>query len=257
MNLNLPAELTKSDFYLKKPFTIFEIHNFIDRKDYDNLVREILSFNDYTDISIGRGEKEKLTYTGSNLGEIELPHFKTFVTKVISKSFFQWFSKTHLPYFEKSLLPIHISKPKHILSKFFKRVNQLFGSPFSLFFIEVECSVIRKDASIPPHTDSSSKRLSMVFYISNKDLPEKMRIDLGTIFYGVKHGCDIWRRYNCKLLEKNEAKEFFINHQVAHISKFYPNQCVGFIKSDISWHGVRNNNYEFDRKTLVINVREL
>ena len=89
MKLNLPIQLSKSDFYLKRPFIIFEIHNFIDNSDYDNLVREISSFNDYNHISKGRGKKEKITFTGSNLGEIELPQFKKFVTKVISKSFFQ------------------------------------------------------------------------------------------------------------------------------------------------------------------------
>ena len=63
MKLNLPIQLSKSDFYLKRPFIIFEIHNFIDNSDYDNLVREISSFNDYNHISKGRGKKEKITFT--------------------------------------------------------------------------------------------------------------------------------------------------------------------------------------------------
>jgi len=260
MKFNLPNQLHEADKFLQNPFVIFEIHNFMDDSDYDALVQEIKSWDDYkisADLGEGRGEKKKTSYTRSDLGQIELPQFKKFVTEITSRSFFQWFAKTHLPYYKRGLLTIYVSKPKNIFSRILRRINRILRSPFSFYYIEVENSVIKKGTSISPHTDAPNKRLSLVFYLSERGLPEQMRTNLGTIFYGISNGGQKWSKFNTNLLTKNETTEFLKSYQPTHISHFRPNACSGFIKNDISWHSVAENKYDYDRKTIVINMMEV
>ena len=256
MKFNLPNQLEEADKFVQNPFVIFEIHNFMDDSDYDALVKEIKYCDEYNYIE-GTGGKKKTAYTRSDLGQIELPQFKKFVTEITSRAFFQWFKKTHLPYFKRGLLTICVSKPKNIFFRIARRINRILSSPLSFYYIEVENSVIMKGASISPHTDSYLKRLSLVFYLPERALPEQMRIDLGTIFYGIKSGGQKWSRFQTKFLTKNETTEFLKSYQQAYISQFQPNVCAGFIKNDISWHSVAENKYDdYGRKVLVINVRE-
>ena len=50
MKLNLPNQLAEADVFVQNPFVIFEFHNFMDDSDYDTLVNEMKSFNEYDSI---------------------------------------------------------------------------------------------------------------------------------------------------------------------------------------------------------------
>ena len=245
---------------------IFEIHNIMDNSDYDALVQEISSSDDskvYRDLGDGRGKKIKTTYQRSDLGQIKQPQLKNFVNEFTSKSFFRWFVKTHVPYFKKGLLQIYLPNKKHIFSRILVRINRIIGSPLNYYSIKVQNSYTTKGTTIAPHTDTLNKRLSLVFYLSERELPEQMRTDLGTIFYGIKNDGQKWSHSEriesgkTNLLNKDENIEFLKSYKPIHIAQFRQNACAGFIKNDISWHSVSKNKYDYDRKVLVVNILEL
>ena len=90
-----------------------------------------------------------------------------------------------------------------------------------------------------------------------------MKVDLGTIFYEIKNGGQKWsmsernKSFKPNLLTDNENIEFLKSYKPAHKAKFRPNSCAGFIKNDISWHSVAENKYNYDRKTIVVNIMEI
>ena len=257
MQFNIPSHLDEADKFIQSPYIIFEFHNFMDNTDYNALVQEIYSLNDYDYTFDGKGGKKGKIYTRSDLKKIKLPQFNKFMTEITNKSFFKWFSQTHLPYFNNGLIRILVSRPRNIFFRILRRINRILNSPLSFYHIQVETSVITKGSSIPPHTDDALKRLSLILYLCEKELPEKMRINLGTIFYGVRNEGQEWSRFDSILLNNNETNKFYKDYQKEYISQFRPNVCAGFIKNDISWHAVSKNIYDYGRKALVINILEL
>ena len=272
MKLNLPNQLAEADVFVQNPFVIFEFHNFMDDSDYDTLVNEMKSFNEYDSIDprgmeYGMGGKMLISYNRSNLEQIKLPQFKKLVTELTSRSFFEWFKKTHFPYIKKRHpISILVSKPRNIIIRIVRRISRILHLPLGFYYMEVQTSVIKKGDSLPPHIDDARKRLSLILYLSERELPEKIRTNWGTIFYGLKDGGQEWREtkkannpsgYNeTYLTNKNETTEFLNNYEQIYVAKFRPNVCAGFIKNDISWHSVDEIKFGDDRKVLVINVRE-
>ena len=74
-----------------------------------------------------------------------------------------------------------------------------------------------------------------------------MQKGLGTVFYKPRKFRRAWRNYDSGLLSERKTRKFFHKYEIAHISLFKPNRCVGFIKNDISWHAVAPNNFDYDR----------
>ena len=122
---------------------------------------------------------------------------------ILSRGFFRWFKKTHLPYFGGQL-PIFSKNRKSALGTLL-RLGKKLGLPYSLFFAEVEVSSIEKGRSIPPHTDDSTKRLSFVLYLGGGDLAEADAEALGTRFFTGKEDKPAWSRYASGLLTDEEG----------------------------------------------------
>ena len=141
--------------------------------------------------------------------------------------------------------------------------NQNVVPENNFYSIKIQNSYSTKGATIAPHADTSNKRLSLVFYLLEREYPEQMRIDLGTIFYGIKNDGQKWSHSErieggkTNLLNKDEHIDFLKSYKPIHIAQFQKNTCSGFIKNDISWHGVAKNKYDYDRKVLVVNILEL
>jgi hypothetical protein len=83
----------------------------------------------------------------------------------------------------------------------------------------------RKGYSIAPHTDKVKKVLSLLFYLPED---ESMR-DYGTsVFVPNEQG------FKDKEARHHEFKDF----TEVYRAPFIPNSCFGFIRSDVSFHGV-------------------
>ena len=100
MKLNLENNLKDFDTYIDEPFIIFEKRNFLDISTYNDLVDEIYGLSDFEFVFSGKGEKLKSSINGDNVNKLSDGVFKEFCKSCISNSFFKWFEKTHLPYFQ-------------------------------------------------------------------------------------------------------------------------------------------------------------
>ena len=185
MKLNLENNLKDFDTYIDEPFIIFEKRNFLDIPTYNDLVDEIYGLSDFEFVFSGKGEKLKSSINGDNVNKLSDGVFKEFCKSCISNSFFKWFEKTHLPYFQLDKKRyLYTKHPRSFIIKSLNKIINIFKIPLCFFYTEVEYSSIKKDSFIPPHTDSYQKRLSFVYYLPSKNinLTENMQQSLGTVF---------------------------------------------------------------------------
>ena len=253
----LPDTLDAASFYATDPFTIFEIEDFVDQAFYDALVADVAARQDFDRVFTGKGDKKKFSLGGHNIHEMEDCPFKTFVTYFLSEDFFAWFTRTHLPHFEVRGTPFHVFNKLDPDTLALQESMDPDNPAHTFYNTEVHYSSIGKGGFIPPHTDSPKKRLSLVFYLPDAPLAEDMSRDLGTVFYRPADDKKGWSRIQSGLLNEKATTKFHKNHDVAHVTKFRPNTCAGFIKSDISWHAVIPNEHDYDRRAIVINIMEM
>lgn len=254
----LPDEISDSVFYSDAPFTIFEISPFVDQLSFENIVREVRGLDEFDDVYKGNGEKKKFTINLSNVDKINDGAFKDFCSCILSRDFFSWFKKTHLPYFERKLIYTQIPNP-NLLFKLVRRFFKLIPLPLGLYYTEVEYSSLVKGAFIPPHTDTSKKRLSFVFYLPlEQELSESEKIQLGTVFWKPKEeATPPMNRFGVSPLGGEERSRFYEDYEVLKVATYDVNKSACFIKSDNSWHSVEENTLDYDRRAIVINVYEL
>ena len=100
-----------------------------------------------------------------------------------------------------------------------------------------------KDYSIGPHTDSRSRFISLLLYLS-KDIKY---MDSGTCFY--------------KPINKNIPVQDLRHHKFGDFNlikkiKYIPNRLVFFPRTDISYHGVEHVKIDnCDRRLIIINIK--
>lgn len=265
LKTNLINKLGKSlkdfDNYFENPFIVFEKNNFLDHKEYSNLVDEIYCLNDFEKYFEGKGDKKKRSINGTNLHTLKQGVFRDFCKFFLSQEFYIWFKKTHLPFFKNSKkYKIYILKPRSLIFRLIKKIFKVFNVPVSFYFTEIEYSSITKGGFIPPHTDSKNKRLSFVYYLlkNSNEIDKEQKKALGTVFWKPSSNYkNHLNRFDCSLLDGNEKKDFYKNYEPFYIADYDQNKFVGFIKSDNTWHTVEPFNFSYDRRAIVINVLEL
>jgi hypothetical protein len=114
-----------------------------------------------------------------------------------------------------------------------------------------EFSSLGEDASIPPHTDSESKLLSLMLYFPR---PGAEVAPVGTEFYAPRQGRAWSVDWNTGLLGEQEQQKFFKMHETFYQTEFVSNVLYGFVKSDRSWHGLKPVEKEYTpRRSVNIN----
>lgn len=257
LNVNLPETLADASYYTTEPFTIFEIENFVNEEFYSELVADVNSRQEFDRVFKKKGNKKKFSLGGHNIEDVEDRPFTTFVRYFLSQEFYEWFARTHLPHFPGSDNPYYVYDKDGTDFKTLKKNNKDAANPYTFYNTEVHYSSIEKDGFIPPHTDSPRKRLSLVFYLPSEPVSDEMQANLGTVFYAAKGDTPVWERFESGLLNGKETDKFLANHSVARTTSFEMNKVAGFIKSDISWHAVAPNAYDYDRRAIVINIMEM
>jgi hypothetical protein len=260
IELMLHEKLENCDEFIKNPIIIFKISNFLDENSYKNLVEEIYSISEFNKPFTGKGEKAINTINGSNINKIKNSTLKNFCKIILSKNFYLWFKQTHLLYYDKKNFQIYIQTYQNFFWRVFNKINKYLKFPLTIYYTEIEYSSIKMGGFIPPHTDNKNKRLSLVYYLPKKnyELNEAMKKNLGTVFWRAQSTAVApIKRFDCGLLDGEERDDFYASYEPLHIFKYEPNQIVGFIKSDISWHSVEKFEFDYDRRAIVINIYEL
>jgi hypothetical protein len=118
-------------------------------------------------------------------------------------------------------------------------------------YMGFEFSVLHDGSSIPPHTDEPGKLLSLMLYFPT---PDQTTLPLGTEFYRPRPGRRTRRRWLSDMPDAGRAEEFFTDHEVFLQLDFAPRKLFGFVKSDVSWHGLREAEPgPAGRRALVVN----
>ena len=252
---NLPRTILDSDLYINSPYKVFEIKNFLSDEDFEKLSKFIKEFDNFDDkFDQDKGGKEKKSFNGSNIKHIKNSFFRDFCSYALSKKFYYWFKKTHL-IFHDSALPVYVLNRNTVRHKISRKIVKIFKLPISFYYTEIEVGSLKPGAFIPPHIDSSHKRLSLVLYVNNNALSNKQRMQLGTVFFKQKNRVKI--NFNGTFLSnKEDLDNFYNNFEPFHTALYENNVCAGFIKNNISWHAVKENCYDFNRTAIVINTFE-
>ena len=91
-----------------------------------------------------------------------------------------------------------------------------------------EFSRLEKGSFVPPHTDGTSKLVSLMLYFPHAEWDESY--GGSTVFYRPKNPAANWNWHNRRVAFEDVVP--------FHVNKFVPNKLVGFLKSKNSYHGV-------------------
>lgn len=133
-----------------------------------------------------------------------------------------------------------------------KKMLDELGMRFSFEF-----SSMCNGSYLPPHTDSTSKLLSILIYLPI----DNNKSSLGTKFFKSKSSSP-FRSWDSAQLADKKLSEFYSTHELLYAPTFELGNVVGFLKSDLSWHSVeaiecqipiRRNSFNI---SLFINIIE-
>ena len=97
--------------------------------------------------------------------------------------------------------------------------------------------------SIGPHTDSRSRFISLLLYLSKDSKYQNS----GTCFYQPRD-----KKMSVQHLKHHKFNDFSLEKRI----KYMPNRLVIFPRTDLSYHGVENIEIdECDRRLIIVNIK--
>ena len=255
IKLSINDNLDSMNYFIKNPFTVFESNNFLDEGSYTSLKKELYEFDEFDHVFSDNGNKKKFTIGGFNVNDLNEGSFKDFCELILSMEFYNWFKKTHLSAFKDKKYKIKIDNPRSRLTRLFKFITNIFFIPIDFYYAEIEYSSMKKGSFIPPHTDDPNKRLSFVYYIPFEDVSHENKINLGTVFWQSDLKQDSDEKYYH--VEAEKVNQFEKENSIFHVATYDSNKIVGFIPCNNSWHSVKENKSDIDRRVIVINYYKM
>ena len=253
----------KINFLQKKPFYIFEIDSFLSDEEYD-LLEKNFPVEDKSKMVNVIGNK---TYFDNKMQANE--HYEDLALKnneaikILSKKFDEVFFINLIKKLKKEIFISRLSNLKDLklLFKLLRKTKivsktttkNLFQKFFySNYQYSFEFSYMNKDSFILPHTDKTSKLVSLMLYFPTKKLNNSY---IGTTFYNSKFK-NFDNNQPFQTIEENLAF-YRKNLKESLIFPFRKKKLFGFIKSDVSWHGVKKLEIPEDetRKSININLK--
>ena len=212
--------------YIDKPFIIFEIENFLDNKDFDILKKTFPGTNYFQAKPDDSKEIFNKSHSDYSVFMKENEDWFNFFKKFESKDFV---SNAYLFSLYENIKIRGLSHFK----KWTTNQNNLFTKFFfRRVFLETHFALQDPTQIVYPHTDSRSKLLSMIYYVSGNE-------NGGTEFWDIKKNRPKWDNWNNRhLIDKDDLNEFRNDSKLILKSKFKENKLVGFIKTNYSWHSV-------------------
>lgn len=121
--------------------------------------------------------------------------------------------------------------------------------------ISFEFSHLTDGSSIPPHTDSLNKLISIVLFFPDDSLRHASEV-LGTNFYETEN-TQKWSTWDTgTITDSEERSQFDREFSVFYRADFCPNAGVCFFKNELSWHGLPKISVTppATRKAFIINI---
>ena len=261
-------------FLQKKPYYIFVIENFLNDNEY-NLIDNNFP-NVETELSPTFEYKNRRRLANYDKNYKDLKDDGNLSIKVIEEKFN---NKFFIDLIKKLKKEIFISRLKNLtnlsnlknLYAIFRKIKIVDSSQNKTLFQKIfqsnyqkafDISYMYNNSYITPHTDKTSKLLSLMLYFPTKNLEN---IDIGTTFYHSKLKNFSNKEYyfnfdNDKnnFLAENEDDDFFNKNFKETITfPFKKKDLYCFIKSDTSWHSVKKLNIPDNevRKSININLK--
>jgi hypothetical protein len=100
-----------------------------------------------------------------------------------------------------------------------------------------EFSYLEAGCFIPPHTDSQKKLISLMLYFPDEGTAYGN--SAGTEFYRGKDNTPARAAWKVGMLPEEQSNVFYDEHETFFASQFEGNKLVGFVKSAVSWHGLK------------------
>ena len=244
------------EFLQKKPFYIFMIENFLDDKEYQILNKNFPE-KGIDGISPVVGNKRSFDMRDELYKSFDKD--KNLSIEILEKKFNEKFCTDLIKKLKKELFISRFGNLRYLYSvlRIPKIVNEqtkknflqkIFYSYFERVF---EFSYMYKGSFILPHTDKRSKLLSLMLYFPSKNLEN---LDIGTTFYNSKIKNFKNKPLNPATKENQSFFEKNFNETITF--PFSKKNLYCFIKSDLSWHAVKELNIPEGevRRSININI---
>lgn len=282
----LPESIVHADHFDDIPTTLFEIRNFLPPDVFESLAESFPTSDTQYRIH-ERGKKKFLQNTQQAFWDVldSAPAWRRFYDEFYTSEVVGQLEKLAVPHMqyrvEEERKPWRLTQSwrrqpgplgrisRSVYStKFARRLRGAWAkvtssSPvihllpkrrFTRVELGFEFSILNNGDAIPPHTDNVDKLLSLMIYFPTSE--EQARAPLGTEFWRGRDGRLPQSQWDSGLLDTDESAEFYEHHEMYYQVPFQSNVLVGFIKSDISWHGLRPLELgpDEERRGLVINL---
>lgn len=222
------------------PFTLFSIENFLNLESIVELSREFpLEKHFPKKTSLGKSYMDSRDFEfrdfiashpiWSNL--TNMVNKQTFLNHLLDKLR----GAPELDFLKNYPSPVLHQDFYSITNKGKEEFHDELGMRFSFEF-----SSMLNGAYLPPHTDSTSKLLSILIYLpeAGKSLEYYSELSrLRTNFF-ISKNKSTRKSWDSMQLADSELREFYSNHNLLYSPEFVLGNIVGFLKSDLSWHSV-------------------
>jgi hypothetical protein len=233
---------------LASPISIFEIKDFLSGPDYQELRDDFPDKERFSSSHEGLGDKLYMNNRQPQFHEL-LKHSPTW------REFYQRFADPEIigglyeltqtrssdrswrqrrPW--RLVVDPHAISSREEAGRWSTRARGILGG-YTPVRLAVELSYLENGCYIPPHTDSTKKLISLMYYLPDDGVD--YGTSAGTEFYRGKAGERTRRAWKVRMLAREAEEKFFEHHEPYYAAQFEPNKLVGFIKSATSWHGLR------------------
>jgi hypothetical protein len=270
-SLALPETLEDASCFIDRPFVVFEVADFLPTTLYERLESTWPDDGSYQYDVLPNGEKLQLDSLDRDFGRFmrSNPDWRELYDYFRSPSTAHQLWALCEPHFGARpaeerrpwrMVPTPkrnaLARARRRLSRIGRREGGAGTRPPSSgeatdVFLGFEFSILHEGARIPPHTDTPNKLLSLMLYFPAQGQEE---LPLGTELYAAKSGRETSRKWRMRKPDDDDAAEFLQHHETFMRLPFTAGSLMGFIKSDISWHGLAPvSPGPVGRRALVVN----
>jgi hypothetical protein len=243
------TKLTRKNFDIDiaEPFPVFEIGDILDRSDYRQLLAEFPAKSLFPRAYVDKGNKSFLDNRRPEFFEflktspIWAAFYRRFFDPEVTRKLYEIVAPMPSERPPHQNLPWKVTlSPNRRRSRMGQPIQRVLGrimgyTPATVGF---EFSYLEAGCFIPPHTDNAKKLISLMMYFPDEGIDYGN--SAGTDFYRGKDGKQPWSAWRVGMLPEKESKDFYAEHETFHSSLFEGNKLVGFLKSSISWHGLKS-----------------
>jgi hypothetical protein len=248
----IPLDALRLDSFTIKipdPFLVFETRDVLDEAEYQALRQEFPAKAVFPGIYADKGNKRFLSNFSPDFFEVleNAPSWRALYSRLCDPDVVTalWQVANSAPSNRPASQrmpwriawdPNKVAPKKKGLSNLRKRLAGRLSS-YTPVRIGFEFSYLENGCFVPPHTDDVSKLISLMLYFPDEHLDYGS--SAGTEFYRGRMGKPTRAAWKVNMLDAKDAAQFYSEHETFYSSDFLGRKLIGFVKSDVSWHGLR------------------